>query len=188
MQEVESVRTIICELAANDLEGALPIYLSNPEFVRRQEGSEGEPGRYDLARWQRDWSIAQYMPGRHMLVAYLKDEQRTPIGLVDYLEQNDDDFPHLGTLIIHKDYQRQGLAREIFQTLAVFFDMTYHWPILRAMIVSADAEDNGPIYPDASGASFLLHLGFQLVEQMPEEWQSVHDQQHVQLFEYVLAH
>jgi RimJ/RimL family protein N-acetyltransferase len=174
MQELSSTRTTIHELAADELERTLPIYMSNPEFVQQQEGSESEPGRYDLARWQRDWSIAQYMPGRHLLVAYLKDEQRTPIGLVDYLEQNDDDYPYLGALIIHKDYQRQGFAREIFQTLVVFFDTTYYWPLLRAATTS--------------GASFLHRLGFQPVEQTSEERQNVEGRQQVQLFEYVIAH
>ncbi len=186
MQEITSTRTVIYELGADELERTLPIYLSNADFVSRMEGSDGEPGRYDLARWQRDWSIAQYMPGRHLLVACLKDEQRTPIGLVDYLEQNDDGLPYLGALIIHKDYQRHGFATEIFRTLTLFFSTTYHWPLLRATIAYADSEAEELKINDRSNESFLRHLGFQPVEQKLKQWQGVHGRQNVQFFEYVL--
>ena len=187
MQELTSARMVIHELSADELERTLPIYLSNPAFMQRQEGSEGEPGRYDLARWQRDWSIAQYMPGRHLLVACLKDEQRTAIGLIDYLEQNDDGLPHLGTLIIHKDYQRYGLATEIFRALTHFFRETYRWSVLRASVAQAHPDSDESIMPDPLGVLFLRHLGFRPVVQEPKRWQGVHGRQNVFLFEYQIS-
>lgn len=58
MIDLESERLRLREMSADDLPLGLPVYLSNPDFLQQQEGSEGEAGKYDLERWQRDWFIA----------------------------------------------------------------------------------------------------------------------------------
>lgn len=59
MLYVESQRLTIREITEDDLVAILPVLVSDPEHLRRQEGSEGEPGRYDMQRWQRDWTIGR---------------------------------------------------------------------------------------------------------------------------------
>lgn len=144
MIELESERLHIREITADDLPNLLAVYMSNPEVVRRMEGSEGEVGKYDLERWQRDWYVAQLIPGRHQLGCYLK-ENGEAVGFIDYLEENDDGKPWLGQLMIHKAHQRQALATEAFQCLVEHFRRDYGWPLLRAWVL----EMNGP------GVAFL---------------------------------
>lgn len=155
MIELESSRLDLREMTEEDLPLVLPVYLSNPDFLQQQEGSEGEAGRYDLERWQRDWSIAQMMPGRHMFACYLKPNGEV-VGFIDYLEENaDDGKPWLGTLTIHKEYQRQGLGTEAFHRLADYFRNHYGWPVLRA----------GVLEQNAAGLAFVRAVGFQAVEE-----------------------
>jgi hypothetical protein len=92
MLEKMTKRLQIRESTADDLPALLPIYLSNPAFVEQNEGSEGEIGRYDLDRWQRDWHIMQMMPGNHRLGCYLKTNL-TPGGFLDFLEEHEDGYP-----------------------------------------------------------------------------------------------
>ncbi|HEY6407345.1 MAG TPA: GNAT family N-acetyltransferase [Ktedonobacteraceae bacterium] len=150
MIELESDRLHIREITADDLSNVLPVHLSNPDFLQYMEGSEGEAGRYDLERWQRDWYIAQLMPGRHMLACYLKDGGEAAV-FSEYLEENEDDGkPWLGVLSIHKAYQRQGLGTEALQRLFEHFRQEYSWPLIRAGVL----EQNGP------GLAFAQHVGF----------------------------
>src|SRR6185312_15551070 len=88
MIALESERLTIRELAAGDLPLLMPVHLSNPAFLALMEGSEGEAGRYDLARWQRDWQIASMMPGRHMLGIFLKSTDEA-VGFCDFFEEVD---------------------------------------------------------------------------------------------------
>ncbi len=153
MLELASTRLQIREITADDLPALLPVYMSNLEFVRQNEGSEGEIGRYDLARWQRDWHILQMMPGHHRLGCYLKADT-TPVGIIDFLEENPDDGkPWMGTLIIHKKFQRQRLGTEAFQCIINHFRQHTDWSVLCTGV----KEQNGV------GLAFLKHLGFQAV-------------------------
>lgn len=155
MIELESERLQLREMAEEDLPFVLPVYLSNPDFLKQQEGSEGQAGRYDLERWQRDWSIAQMMPGRHMYGCYLKATDEA-VGFIDYLEENEDDGkPWLGALTIHKAHQRQGLGSEAFYRLMDYFRHHYGWPLLRT----------GVLEQNAAGLAFVRHLEFQPVEE-----------------------
>ena len=123
--------------------------------MQQNEGSEGEIGRYDLARWQRDWHIAQMMPGNHWLGCYLKNAH-TPVGIVLFLEENEDDGqPRLGSLVIHKDHQCQGLGTETFQRLAEYFRQEMSWSNLRAGVKAQNE----------AGLAFLEHMGFHTVKQ-----------------------
>ncbi len=117
MIEFESERMRIREIVADDLERLLPVFLSNPDALVQTEGSDGEIGKYDLERWQRDWSIAQMMPGRHMLGCYLKTNDEA-IGFAEYVEMHDRlGQPWFGAIVIRKDVQKQGLASEIMHAL-----------------------------------------------------------------------
>jgi RimJ/RimL family protein N-acetyltransferase len=113
------------------------------------EGSAGEVGIYDLERLQRDWTIASMMPGRHILGGYLK-ESGEPVVYLDYLEESDDGFPWIGTLIIHAQHQRHGLGSEVFHALAEYGQATYGWTSVRAGIL----QSNTP------AIAFVSHLGF----------------------------
>ncbi len=113
MIELETTRVQIREIVADDLERLLPVFLSNPDALLQTEGSDGEIGKYDLERWQRDWYIAQMMPGRHMLGCYLKANDDA-VGFAEYVEMHDRlEQPWFGAIVIRKDVQRQGLASEI---------------------------------------------------------------------------
>ena len=150
MLELVTTRLQIREITADDLDALLPIYLSNPTFVEQNEGSEGEIGRYDLDRWQRDWHIQQMLPGSHRLGCYLKPDL-TPVGFLDFLEEHEDGYPWLGTLVIEKASQRRGLGTEAFQALVEHARRERTWTILRAGVKAVNE----------AGLAFLNHLGFQ---------------------------
>ncbi|SRR5258708_6103578 len=153
MLELTSTRLHIREMMADDLPGLLPVYTSNPAFVQQNEGSEGEIGRYDLARWQRDWQIAQMMPGSHWLGCYLNTDG-TPVGTVQFLEENESDgMPWLGALVIHQAYQRQGLGTEALRCITAHFRQHTDWTTLRAGVKAQNEV----------GLAFLKHMGFQAV-------------------------
>ncbi len=149
MIELESTRLRIREINGDVLPAVLEVYMSNTAFRQQMEGSEGEAGRYDLERFQRDWHIAQMM-GRYALGAYLK-ESGVAIGYIEYIEEYDDGKPFLGALTIHADYQRQGLGTEVFKRLAQHFREDNGWSVLHAGILT----QNKP------GLAFAQHLGFQ---------------------------
>lgn len=155
MIELESERLYIREITADEVEKVLPVHLSNPDFLRQMEGSEGEAGRYDLARWQRDWQIAQMMPGRHMLACYHKGSGGA-VGYVEYLEEHDDGVPWIGVLTIHRAYQQQGFGTETFQRLIEHFREDYGWPLIHTGVL----ENNG------AGLAFARHLGFQPIRHL----------------------
>ncbi len=162
MINLESERLYIREITAGDLEKVLPVHLSNPDFLQLVEGSEGEAGRYDLKRWQRDWYIAQLMPGRHMLACYLKDSGEA-VGFVEYWENAEEDgTPWLGALVIHKAYQRQGLGTEVFQRIAEHFREDYGWPLVRT----------GVLEQNEAGLAFARHLGFKIVRKGEQRFSS----------------
>lgn len=133
---LQSPRLRLRATAEADLPALLNVYLSNPAFVSHHEGARGESGYFDLAMLQRDWWIAQMMPGRHMLGIYLADGGAA-VGMADYLEENPDDgMPWLGFLMIARDHQRQGLGTEAYTCLAAHFRDHYGWPALRIGVES----------------------------------------------------
>lgn len=155
MLELRSARLVIRESTADDIAALLDTYTSNPDFVRQNEGSEGEPGRYDLARWLRDWHVIRLMPGSHRLGCYLHSSGQA-IGIVDFLEEHSDDgYPWLGTLIVHRDVQRQGLGTEIFGRMAAYFHRQLGWTVLRAGVKAQNV----------GGLAFLHRMGFQVLEE-----------------------
>ncbi len=160
MLEMATERIQIREVTADDLADLLTVYTSNPDFVQQNEGSEGEIGRYDLARWQRDWFILQMMPGHHRLGCYLKNAH-TPVGVIDFLEENEEDGkPWLGSLVIHKNHQHQGLGTEAFQALHDHLHRETDLTILRTAVKE----------PNAEGLAFLQQLGFRTIREGSERF------------------
>lgn len=150
MIELESQQLRFREVEVDDLPMLLPVYLSNPEFVMWNEGSQGEQGHYDLEMLQRDWQVAQMMPSRCMLGIYLKATGEA-VGQADYLEENPDDGKHwLGLLMIHSAHQRLGLGSEAYQRLAGHFRADKGWTTLRL----------GVLRQNTKALAFWQHLGF----------------------------
>lgn len=159
MLEIETPRLRIRDAEVEHLPELLPVYLSNPEFVRMNEGSRGEAGYYDLEMFQRDWWINRMMPGGHVLGIYLKATGEA-VGQANFLEENPDDgMPWLGLLMIAAPHQRQGLGREAFDALADHFRTTYGWPALRL----------GVLAPNTAGIAFWQALGFEQVAEKGED-------------------
>lgn len=162
MLEFTTTQLQIHKTEAEELPMLLPIYTSNPEFVRQNEGSEGEIGRYDLARWQRDWYVMQMLSGSHQLGCYLRRDG-TPVGIIHFLEENEDDGkPWLGTLVIHKDYQRRGLGTEAFRCMVAYFRLNTNWTILRTAVKAQNQV----------GFAFLTSVGFQIIKEKNERFAS----------------
>jgi RimJ/RimL family protein N-acetyltransferase len=153
MLDIVTDRLQLRETVADDLSALLPIYLSNPAFVEQNEGSEGEIGRYDLDRWQRDWQIQQMLPGAHRLGCYLKQDL-IPVGFLDFLEEHEDGYPWLGALVIDGASHRQGFGSEAFQGLIDYAGENMAWTTLRAGVKAVNEE----------GVAFLTHLGFRMAE------------------------
>lgn len=85
--EFETDRLAVRELAEDDLEAFLPVYLGNADYLSLTSGFGGEPGRYDLESLQRDFAVARITPGRHVAGMYTKAAGE-PVGVLDWLEEN----------------------------------------------------------------------------------------------------
>ncbi|HZR43034.1 MAG TPA: GNAT family N-acetyltransferase [Ktedonobacteraceae bacterium] len=120
MITLESLRLQIRTVMADDLAGVFQVLRSDPDFLRYREGSQGEPGCFDLQAWERDWQVAQMMPGRHALGCVLKATGEF-VGYVDYLEEHEDGFPWLGALTIDMAHRHKGFGREAFECLVGHF-------------------------------------------------------------------
>lgn len=108
----ETSRLVIHELAPEDLGAVFDVYATNGPYLELTSGVGGEPGHFDLEALQRDYAVAQAMPGRHMDGIYLR-EGDGPIGVLDWIEENPaDDIPWIGLVIVHAGWQRRGIATE----------------------------------------------------------------------------
>jgi RimJ/RimL family protein N-acetyltransferase len=113
----ETVRLRVRGAEADDLEDLLAAYTSNPAYLALTEGSHGEPGRYDRGMLERDFTLAQMTPGRHMLSVVAKDGSGV-IGVLDWMERNpSDSYPWIGLVMVHGERQREGLAAEAVEGL-----------------------------------------------------------------------
>ena len=65
-------------------------------------------------------------------------------------EHPEDSYPWPGALVIHRDYQRQGLGTEILQFLTNQFRQDANWTALRAAVKAQNE----------AGRAFLKHSGF----------------------------
>ena len=117
----ETERLVVRGVRADELGNVLAVYVSNPHYLEITEGSAGEPGRYDRQMLERDFAVAQAMPGRHLSGLFRKSDGKL-VGVIDWLEDNPADGKSwVGLLMIHADRQKQGLASEAFQALAERF-------------------------------------------------------------------
>jgi len=110
------------------------------------------------------------MPGSHRLRCYLKTDH-TPVG---FLEEHDDGYPRLGTLVIQTTDQRQGLGSETFHGLVDYAHGLMAWARVRAGIKAVNA----------GGLAFLKHLGFQIIEEGSERFAG--GLQHFYVMEYAI--
>jgi RimJ/RimL family protein N-acetyltransferase len=153
MTSLESPHLLLRDAGPEDLPVLLEVYLSNPAFVRLNEGSRGEPGYYDLEMFQRDWQVQRMMPGSHILCICDKVDGAI-IGQASFLEENPEDgLPWLGLLMLHAKRQRQGLGTEAFACLAAHFRATYGWERLRL----------GVRRGNPAALAFWQRLGFRVV-------------------------
>jgi RimJ/RimL family protein N-acetyltransferase len=139
MVELESERLLLRDALADDLLVLLDVYLSNPDFVRMNEGARGEQGYYDLEMLQRDWQIVQITPGGSMVGIWLK-ETGEAVGMAQFLDENPDDgMPWLGALQIAGPFHRRSLGTEAFACLADHFREDRGWTTLRLGVRSQNA-------------------------------------------------
>jgi RimJ/RimL family protein N-acetyltransferase len=153
MTDLESPRLRLRDAQPDDLPDLLPAYLSNPEYVAQNEGSQGQLGYYDLKMLQRDWQV-QRMLGAVMLGIYLKATGKA-IGMAGYLPEHEDGHPWLGALVIHADHQRQGLATEAVARLVEHFRADLGWKALRLSVVQQNT----------ACQAFFARLGFRPVRE-----------------------
>jgi len=149
----ETERLIVREVAAEDLDAILSVYLSNPDYLELTEGSLGEAGRYDVGMLERDLAIVRATPGRVFAGCFERDTGET-VGILDWLRENPNDGkPWLGLIMIRADRQRQGLAAEAFEGLVEHLRR-------RGIFVLRE----GVIESNAAGRALAERLGFEPVE------------------------
>ncbi len=147
---IETRRLVLRELGPDDLEGLLPVYLSNGDFLATHEGSGGEAGGYDLSMLERDWYLGTMQEGHHQLGIYLR-EGGEPVGWIDYLEQSPTDgMPWLGGVMVDARHQRRGIGDEAVRGLLAHVAREHGWTRIRAAVDEDDTRAQG----------FARHLGF----------------------------
>ncbi|MFI5273822.1 MAG: GNAT family N-acetyltransferase [Ktedonobacterales bacterium] len=157
----------ICEAEADDLPALLPTYLSNPDYVALNEGSRGESGYFDLAMLQRDWWVARMMPGRHMLGIYLASSDiaagepgHAAVGMMDFATEGPSaGLPWLGSLVIVRSRQRQGLGSEALAALVAHLAAATDAPAVRC----------GVRVENAAGLAFCRARGFASVDTLTSD-------------------
>jgi ribosomal protein S18 acetylase RimI-like enzyme len=156
MIRFELAQMVVREVEAEDLEPLLAVYTSNPAFVARMEGSEGEAGKYDLARCQRDWIVARMMPERHLLGGWLRDSGAA-VGLVDFVEEHERyGRPWLGALVVHHDYQRRGLGSKLCRSVLAHLHTAY----------GATAVNTGVAASNMAGLAFFRANDFSPIDEL----------------------
>jgi RimJ/RimL family protein N-acetyltransferase len=82
------------------------------------------------------------------------------VGFLDFLEEHEDGYPWLGTLVIEKASQRHRLGSDAFQGLVEYARQEQTWTTLRAGVKAVNE----------GGLAFLEHLGFQIAEEHTERF------------------
>jgi RimJ/RimL family protein N-acetyltransferase len=109
---VETARLALAPVTAADLPALLPVYNSNPFFLKLAEGKP-EVTLEDLAR---DFEDRGREGAHHVL---LRTRDGATVGVVQVLEENPNDGrAWLGLLVLHAEWQRRGLAREVVEALS----------------------------------------------------------------------
>lgn len=109
----ETARLTLAPVTAAELPALVPVYNSNPFFLKLSEGKP-EIAVDDLARAFAD----HRREGAHHVL--LRDRaDGSVVGVVQLLEENPHDgVAWLGLLVVHADRQRQGLAREVVEAIS----------------------------------------------------------------------
>jgi RimJ/RimL family protein N-acetyltransferase len=147
---VSRVNLTVRDIEESDLPNVFELFIADPAYLQWTEGSEGEPGRYDLGKLERDWMVARMM-GRRMLGLFA---DAAPIGVADVLENNpEDDVAWIGLIMVHPDARRQGVGRQIAEGI---FDE------LRAL--GRERVRAGTFERNVSGIAFASAVGFHQIE------------------------
>lgn len=110
---VETARLTLAPVTAADLPALLPVYNSNPFFLKLSEGKT-ELTLDDLAT---DLAEDAGREGAHHCLLRARDG--TVVGVVKILEEDPrDGRAWLGLLVVHAEWQRQGLAREVMEAIS----------------------------------------------------------------------
>jgi RimJ/RimL family protein N-acetyltransferase len=153
---IETPRLAIRPLTEDDLEEALTVWSSNPDYTALTEGSGGEPGHYDLQMLQRDYAVAQLVPGR-VFAALRERDSSELVGVIDWMYENPDDGEAwLGLIMIARSRQRRGFAHEAVSALAGHVAGTGRRR-LRAAVIEGNA----------AGVSNIGALGFTEIDRRP---------------------
>ena len=111
-----TARLILAPVSANDLPALLPVYNSNPFFLKLSEGKAA----VTLDDLVRDHDQHGEQEGAHHVLLRLR-EGGGVIGVVQVLEENPrDGRAWLGLAVIHRDHQHRGLAREAVDAIAAW--------------------------------------------------------------------
>ncbi len=111
-------RLVITEAVDNDVDALLAVALSNPEFTGHQEGSAGEPGRFDRGMLERDLAVASVDPARQPLMLGDRTDDGRAVGWVEVLDEHPrDGVPWIGLPEVHQQEQRKGYRTEAVAAL-----------------------------------------------------------------------
>ena len=142
---LETDRLLLRDAVSGDLVDLQEVFASNADFLAMRR----EFARYDLEAVARYWDAAVLDPVRHIFVVVDK-RSRIVIGLVDFVDQSPaDDMPWIGLVMVRRDQQRQGYAREAVQAIKDLVASRGHGGVRMAVM-----EDN------EAGSAFALELGF----------------------------
>lgn len=150
---ITTPRLRIDQVDPDDIPLLLDVRLSNPERLRRTEGSGGEAGHYDQDMLERDVVVAGMDPARLLLTCRLThpDGALDVIGMVDLItEHPDDGHPWLGVVEIHRDVQRRGYGYEAASAAIGHLVSTGSGAAIRCAV---DTDD-------AVGRAFATRCGF----------------------------
>jgi RimJ/RimL family protein N-acetyltransferase len=119
-----------------DVAGLLAVYLSNPQVIAVTEGSSGEAGHYDRGMLERDLWMSELDENRHTIGLFLR-EGGACVGVIDWVDRDDDGIPSIGLVMVHGGHQRRGYGREAVRGL-VAAGREAGWTRVRASALADD--------------------------------------------------
>jgi RimJ/RimL family protein N-acetyltransferase len=141
---LRTARLTLEPVSEQDLGDVLQLFLGNPTYLEWTEG-----GDYDLEKLQRDWQVAHVTPGREML-ALREREAGALVGIVEYLEHNDQDgHPWIGLILVDGERQREGFGREALEAVIERLDAAWASPVRLGVIAQ-----------NVPGMRLAMSLGF----------------------------
>lgn len=151
--QLRTRRLVLDEVTDEDLDQLTEVRRSNPDHLARTEGTAGQPGLFDRSKLERDLAVAALDPHRESL-AIRTGPDEPPIGLLEVLRRHADDHrTWIGSLVLQRDHQGQGLGREVVAAVIEWADRHGTTPVRAAV-----DED------DRAARGFLEAVGFGEVE------------------------